>query len=157
VRLIARIHARSFGTGQDALSRPPNRDLAKPYSVSLGPGPDDFSIIGSFRYEATPNTPIRYQDEWERSESYASNPELRRIRDFFTEDDSFGHPSRWRLVHGPNSSYWATKGSKWIASPTGLPPSFLALLERDGRRQIKEVALGYGGAWWVQYVDRTCE
>jgi len=157
VRLIARIHARSSGTGEDVPSGPLDRDFAKAYSVSLGPGPSDFGVIGSLRYEATPNTPVRYQDEWVCSPSYISNSELRPIWDFFTKDNSFRHPSIWRLVHGPNSSYWASKGDVWIKLPTRLPPGFLALLDREGRKQIKEVALGYGGAWWVQYVDRTCE
>ena len=63
-----------------------------------------------------------------------------------------------KITVGPNNTYLASRGSEINHSPSeNLPLSLVAAIQRKDRQPIKEACLGYGGAWWFQYADGTCD
>lgn len=63
-----------------------------------------------------------------------------------------------KVTVGPDNTYLALKGSEISHSPEEcLPPNLVAALRRKELQPIKEASLGYGGAWWLQYADGTCD
>jgi len=94
---------------------------------------------------------------------YPSTSHLYGIAEILSADDgSVSHPSDGRVsIGGPdrndNYAYAVVKGGVVSCSSEIAPPtaSLTALLDNTAKEPVKDVVLGHGGSWFLQYTDGT--
>ncbi|KAK0624047.1 hypothetical protein B0T14DRAFT_517461 [Immersiella caudata] len=132
--------------------------LGTPYSLTLGPGENEYAAV----YLNKETNSI-----W-RSLNYAKDTHLYGITNIlFAKNDGPSHPSEERIsIGGPSSdkssqhTYIVVKGGVVYLPPsktTPLPASLTATLDNEKRlkKPVRDVVLGHGGAWFLQYTDGT--